>query len=362
MPTKPLPARPSLEHLKKQAKGLLTAQRAGAMPAAQRIREFHPRFRHADDTAISRFAFKLSDAQLTIAREYGFPSWPQLKSYIASPDRADLEAPKHERIDDPSFRRAVELLDAGSADELRTWLRENPHLVRQRIALPGSNYFTNPALLEFIAENPTRRGMLPQNIVEVARVILDAGAASDKASLDCALDLVASSSVARECGVQLDLLSLLCSYGANPTGALHAAALYGEFAAVKALIERGATLDLPVAVALGRMDDTRALIPEANSEELDAALAMAANQGHAAIVEVLLDAGAHINRFSPPGSHSHATPLHQAVSSGQPDIVRLLFERGADPTIKDIRYNATPLEWADYLGHSAIAAYLREQS
>ena len=38
----------------------------------------------------------------------------------------------------------------------------------------GGNYFRNPTLLEFIAENPIRRGTLPENIAEVAKVILDA--------------------------------------------------------------------------------------------------------------------------------------------------------------------------------------------
>ncbi len=360
MPTKPLPARPSVDHLKKQAKDLLDAHRAGTVATAQRLREFHPRFRHANDTEIAKSKFKLSDAQLTIAREYGFPSWPQLKDYVEAPGQEDLQAPAHERIKDAAFRHAVELLDAGRADELRTWLKKHPHLVRQHVALPGSNYFTNPALLEFIAENPTRHGTLPPNIAEVARVILDAGAADDRASLDSALDLVASSVVARQCRVQLDLVALLCRYGADPTPAARIAALHGEFAAVEALLASGATLDLPVAAALGRMDDARALIATATAEQLDAAVAMAANHGHADLVALLLNAGAQVNRFSPVGAHSHATPLHQAVASGQEDIVRLLVERGANLSIRDIRYNGTPLEWAEFLGHAAIADYLRE--
>lgn len=360
MPTKLLPTRPSLDHLKKQAKDLLDAHRAGTMAAAQRIREFHPRFRRANDAEIAKSTFKLSDAQLTIAREYGFPSWPQLKDYVEAPDREDLQSPTHERIKDAAFRHAVELLDAGRAGELRAWLHGHPHLVRQHVALPGSNYFTNPALLEFIAENPTRHGTLPPNIAVVARVILDAGAADDRAGLDSALELVASSLVARRYGVQLDLVALLCSYGADPTPAARIAALYGEFAAVEALLESGATLDLPVAAALGRIDDARAMVATATAEQLDAALAVAANHGHADLVTLLLDAGAHVNRFSPVGAHSHATPLHQAVASGQEKVVRLLVERGADRSIKDIRYNRTPLDWAEYLGHAAIADYLRE--
>lgn len=360
MPTKPLPVRPSLEQLKKQAKDLLDAQRAGTAAAAQRIREFHPQFRRSDDAAIVRAAFKLSDAQLAVAREYGFPSWPQLKYHLDAPDRDDLQAPKHERIKDADFRKAVDLLDAGRAEELRVWLSDHPPLARGRIDLPGSNYFTNPALLEFIAENPTRRGTLPPNIVEVARVILDAGAGRDRTILDSTLDLVASSNVARECGVQVDLIALLLSYGADPTPAARTAALYGEFPAVEALRECGATPDLRVSAAVGNIDEVRSLIAGADAESLDWGLAMAANHGHADIVALLLDAGANINRYSPVGGHSHATPLHQAVASDQERIVRLLIERGADRTIDDLRYNGTPLDWAEYLGHAMIAQYLRE--
>ncbi len=55
------------------------------------------------------------------------------------------------------------------------------------------NYFCHPTLLEFIAENPTRRGSLPSNIVEVAKVILDAG--TTQATLDDTLAVTASSLV-----------------------------------------------------------------------------------------------------------------------------------------------------------------------
>jgi peptide-methionine (S)-S-oxide reductase len=137
-------------------------------------------------------------------------------------------------------------------------------------------------------------------------------------------------------------------------------ATYGEFAAIDALLARGATLDLAVAAGLGRSDDVRNPISKATAESLDEALAAAVNHGHADLVTLLLNSGARINRFSPLGGHSHATPLHQAVASGQENIVRLLVERGADWTMRDIRYDGSPLDWAEHLGHTRIADYLRE--
>jgi hypothetical protein len=51
--------------------------------AAQQIREFHPRFAGATDTEIFDVHLRLSDAQLAIARESGFPSWVRLKRHIS---------------------------------------------------------------------------------------------------------------------------------------------------------------------------------------------------------------------------------------------------------------------------------------
>ena len=79
MPVRPLPSNPNLNHLKYQAKDLLKEHSAHTPDVAQRIREFHPRFSRAADAEIFEAQLSLSDAQLTIAREYGFPSWARLK-------------------------------------------------------------------------------------------------------------------------------------------------------------------------------------------------------------------------------------------------------------------------------------------
>ena len=70
-----LPFRPNLEHLKKQAKGLL-----------EKLRQ-----QNADATLV--------DAQHALAREYGFPSWPKLKAHVegavsGTPETPSAGAPK----------------------------------------------------------------------------------------------------------------------------------------------------------------------------------------------------------------------------------------------------------------------------
>ncbi len=201
------------------------------LAAAQRIREFHPRFLASTDPEIFEGSQSLADGQLTIAREYGFASWTRLMQLVEEPVLLSrLNLPHHERIDDAIFRRAVDLLDAGNASGLRTLLEQHPSLAKQHVVFEGGNYFRNPTLLEFVAENPVRHGTLPANIVEVARVILDTGAG--QSALDETLGLVATGRVPRECRVQNPLIDLLCENGADPNTATHAAALHGEHEAL----------------------------------------------------------------------------------------------------------------------------------
>lgn len=232
-------------------------------------------------------------------------------------------------------------------------------LVRQRIPFEEDGYFSNPALLDFIAENPIRRGALPANIVDVARVILDAGARDEKAGIDSALALVSSGSIPRESGVQASLIDLLCDYGGDPNGSMLPALVHGEFEAAAALMRRGATMTLAAAAATGRTDDARRLLPTADGRDRHAALALAAQGGHVEIVALLLDAGEDANRYNPEDCHAHSTPLHQAALAGHEAVVRLLVERGARLDIKDRRFHGTALDWANYAAQTAVAEYLR---
>jgi len=360
MPVRRLPSNPNLDHLKYQAKDLLKDHAARTQGAAQRIREFHPRFGGGSDPEIFCARFRLTDAQLAIAREYGFPSWTRLKRHVEQPSLSDrLDLPHQQRIEDEVFRRAVDLLDAGDAPGLRAHLKKHPHLAQQRVVFEGGNYFRNPTLLEFVAENPVRHGTLPANIAEIARVILDAGPA--QSARNETLMLVSTGSVPRQCGVQLALIDLLCDHGADPNTAAHAAALHGEMEALNALIGRGARMDLPVAAALGRIEDARQLLKAASAKDRHLALSLAADLGYVEIVRLLLDAGENPNRYNPVGGHSHTTPLHQAAGKGHEEVVRLLVERGARTDLKDILWQATPADWAQHAGKPEIEAFLRGQ-
>jgi len=92
------------------------------------------------------------------------------------------------------------------------------------------------------------------------------------------------------------------------------------------------------AAMAGNVEQVRALL-DANPSlvnERDTALSLpihlAANRGHAAIVELLLSRGADINA----GDRENTSPLVNAAMGNRMDVVRLLVERGAQVEAKDI--------------------------
>jgi hypothetical protein len=86
---RPLPPRPNLEFEHKEAKALLRRLRSGDPEALERARARHPDI-DASINASSPLNVKLADAQLVIAREYGFASWPKLVRYFGDVERQRL--------------------------------------------------------------------------------------------------------------------------------------------------------------------------------------------------------------------------------------------------------------------------------
>lgn len=93
MPTvsRRLPERPHLEIPKREARELLEACRRSEQDALERMRRRHPKLKNAAAIPLN---LKLSDAQLVVAREYGFSSWAILKQRIGAeaPARALRDA------------------------------------------------------------------------------------------------------------------------------------------------------------------------------------------------------------------------------------------------------------------------------
>ncbi|MBS1503210.1 MAG: ankyrin repeat domain-containing protein [Bacteroidetes bacterium] len=261
-------------------------------------------------------------------------------------------------IKDPLFRHAVEAIDTGDLALLKGLVTQHSLLITESVDSPTGDYFDNPYLLWFVADNPIRNGQLPENIVEITTMLTEAvkqhAPETAQMQLDYALGLVVTGSTPRESGRQLEMMDALINAGAKPGGGESALA-NGNTGAAEYLISRGGKLSLGVAVGLEQMDDVQRLLPLADAAEKLTALTVAAFYGKPGLVTRLLEAGAEPNGYPEKsgGFHSHATPLHQAVSSGSAKCVKLLVEAGGDTNAKDIIYNGTPLEWAEHLQREA---------
>jgi peptide-methionine (S)-S-oxide reductase len=288
---------------------------------------------------------------------------------------------------DALFHEAVSAIDAGDVATLERLLTTHPRLVRERLDSPGAwlrdkvggaldGFFRQPYLLWFVAEDPVRNGMLPRNIARVAGAIIQAakrtGVDTLQEQLDHALRLVAWSWVARQCGVQLELIDALIDAGASPDGIPDNALVNGNFAAAEHLVERGARVTLPAALCLGRWDDVRRLAATASAGEKQMGLVLAALNGKAEALATVIGLGVDLNTPSA-DLYSHATALHHAVCSGSLDAVRVLVETGAELGARDTVHQATPLGWAEHYQsekkrdgaaqrYAEIAAYLRDRS
>lgn len=188
-----LPAHPSLENLKKQAKTLQKEWKSGVPQAVARIRAAHPQYSSLTDDQLRAIKPRLTDCQLTLAREAGFDSWPQLKVAVESAIR---ELP-HEFVtiaclchDDPHYdhrsfhARAHEMLrenpwlaganiwsaaTAGNTQAVTAFLDKQPDLVNR----PGPHGWSPLICACYSRVKPIDAS---HSTFDVAKLLLDRGA------------------------------------------------------------------------------------------------------------------------------------------------------------------------------------------
>jgi uncharacterized protein len=146
--------------------------------------------------------------------------------------------------------------------------------------------------------------------------------------------------------------------------ALHRAATSGDVQMLKLLLDRGAKVNvqrkdgrtpLGSAATWGHAGAVRYLLSKGANPNLgDSGLSRAVFQGNVEIVKALLEAGAEVK-----GSGGPEPILVLACFSydADPQIVKMLLERSADPAAKSQR-GKTPLELARERGHEEIARLL----
>jgi len=348
-----LPPRPNLEQYKKLARDLQEACRSSD-PAA--IRQWAERWRDQSSAeAIERrwiklkasnqhaAQCKLAGAQFFIAREHGFTSWSKFAQHVEELGRANSPV--------SSFEAAADAIVSGDITTLRQLLAEHPGLVRER-----STRDHRSTLLHYVSANGVEdfRQKTPQNIVEITKLLLDAGAdvdaESDAYGGGCTpLGLVATSVHPEQAGVQIALLQTLLGRGAsvdrpsaggNKQTVVHACFANGQPEAARFLADLGAPLDVESAAALGRLDALRSYFEQTTDQRrIQTAFLYACGYGSLAAAESLLDRGVDIAARDGEGR----TGLHWASWKPHVDVIRLLLERGAPVDAKD-RSGATPLE------------------
>jgi hypothetical protein len=310
MDARPLPRRPNLEQYKKQAKDLLKAC-ASAHPDAihawverwfddcadqwvetearllgiavtQKLRESIQRQeierieRNIRADELSKPHPRLADAQFFVARGHGFESWPKFARQVLALQRGSSH--------DARFEAAADAVVSGDTRTLERLLNDDLQLIRTR-----SRRTHNAPLLHYVAANGVEdfRQKTPKNILEITKLLLDAGAeVNDESNAygggSTALGLVATSVHPERAGVQEQLMQILLDHGAamdrpraagNRRTIVEGCLWNGRGKAARFLASRGARLNLETAAGAGKLDvvkghfsENGALKPDATEE------------------------------------------------------------------------------------------------
>jgi hypothetical protein len=353
----PLPQRPNLEQYRKLAKELVRGAKAGEGAIREWAKQWINALVRQSGIVITRhlpvriegwtrrvveYATKellekktptLTKAQLVIARSQGFESWPKFSVHLQQ-----LAEPKSQTS---LFELAADAIVNGDAAKLKRLLREHPGLVRAR-----SRREHAATLLHYTSANGVEgyRQKTPENIVEITKTLLDAGADVDATcrvyGSECStLGLTATSVHPANAGVMNELLQLLSDRGAEldkqgGAGRAHslvyACLANGQPGAARFLASRGAPVDFVSAAALDRLADVQERFNRDGSrkrgvskELLQEAYRYACGYGAARVVEFLLEHGADMAEHTGDGY----TGTHYAVMSGSVETVKLLLRR-----------------------------------
>jgi len=386
-PGRTLRDKPDLVQLKRQAKELLQAFAAGETGAAAEVNAHY----HGANPA----SFALHDAQLVIARSYGFESWPKLKAFV----------------DGVTVRGLCDAVRAGDIDRVRAMLVVRPELIHLDVsgddehrALHHAVLQRQPDIVRLLMEHgaDARKGIYPHRDATSPLTIATERGYADIVAIIREQEPRRSRvpATATEAPVPADLLdafqrgdqdAMIASLDAHPSlirapeprsgmTALHLAAanLWDRVGAW--LIERGADVGARTTTGhtpldlVGCEDETRSPDRSRLSTKIvglllgrgaERTIRWAIANGDADWLRTRHREGGLTSQQGPPNAAQHGFVTH-AVQSERPDMLALLLELGLDPDervrvdgLEEVVYSwGEPLRQCAILGQLAMAEIL----
>lgn len=388
-----LPLRANLEWLKKLSKDRLDALRA-TNPTAQ-----------------------LSDAQLDVAREFGFASWRKLKAHVELVrEKLDAVVPADVRqraasdsvaVDDPDLVKLLAAVEVGEEPAVTDLLSRRPALAAAHgsggqtplhVAAQCNDPRLAAVLVGYGADVDARFGQsghtavswaVTCNAPECARTLVALGAEADlfcaagigaleevQAHFDDAGQLVPGASRTGSSRFAPDGTRLPCppeSAREQVSDALYMACRNGQADVVRFLLDKQPDLSFKAFLGatplhwayFGGSRAVLAMLEQAGAdpEMRDSVLGcqprsfgvcVAANWGFDFLVRARLAEDPSLVNIM----DGRTSPLHEAAGNNHPQIVRLLLDQGANPLLKN-GDGKTPLDLALGKGHAQVAEMLR---
>jgi Ankyrin repeats (3 copies) len=325
---------------------LLTDLRRNAPGALQRLRAYVPRQTATTDASTA----ELRDARLIIARELGFPTWWELVSFTEKSMR-DLDERQEKRR---RLRPQAEALLAGDTGRLAQLTAEQADTLLQMLAYPeaipgarlGEELGVPRAAVDVLIGKATNLD-LPLtwaaffNRVEYVRLLLGAGADPGTRTRGTTPLENAIYSGATQ------VVDLLAEHGIVPQ-ALWTYAACGRVDLVRACFDADGRLrpdaasSRPNPADAGYAGFPPQIPPTDDPEEIIAeAFVYACQHGRTEVVRWFLDHGVRPD-VAP---YLGRTGLHWAIPNGHLEVIRLLLQRGADPSIRDEIFQADADGW-----------------
>jgi ankyrin repeat protein len=358
-----LPEHPNFEHLKKQAKDLVRSYHAGEAGAFERFRASLPATAGKPDAEIATMDLKLHDAQSCVAREYGFPSWTNLKNYVdlrnsvllnnrATAIPVWLNVVYGHHYDRPQPEHAVKILEehpeliqgdfllscaVGDDAVVRAAIARDPNIVHRTFdawTCPCCNWvgYAMPPLVAVTHSGLLRLERFRDGLHRTARTLLDAGADPNQSTRTTDDDRLSALYGAAGKNHDAALTRMLLDADADPNDneSLYHSRETRDLTVARMLLDAGAVVE-----------GTNALLRQLDFDDIDG-------------LRLMLAFTRDVDDTS---RGNEPALLHALRRRRSPEHVRALLDKGADPRghTKD---GTTAYRFALQFGLTEVAAML----